>query len=61
VALPDKTDSIAPDGGAAFLPCLKAGVSRRGLINVRQVSAANSIMDIQGEVTAFAEDTLMEA
>jgi anti-sigma B factor antagonist len=30
-------------------------------VNVRQVSARASIIDIQGEVTAFAENALMEA
>lgn len=31
------------------------------VMNVRPVSPAASIIDIQGEVTAFAEDALMEA
>lgn len=30
-------------------------------INVRKVSATTAILDIQGEVTGFAEDALMEA
>src|SRR5260221_13513494 len=31
------------------------------VMNVRKVSPTASIIDIQGEVSAFAEDTLMEA
>lgn len=31
------------------------------VMNVRSVSPAASIIDIQGEVTAFAEDALMDA
>lgn len=31
------------------------------VMDVRQVSATTSIIDIQGEVTAFAEDALMDA
>lgn len=30
-------------------------------INVRKASAATAILDIQGEVTGFAEDVLMDA